>query len=104
MSKYINTEIGADIELSRTGQALLLPLMILANKNNEINKKEFIDAIQWIKDARTWDKYWEELVQNSILVQLDRDTWMVSPYECYAENASHSTLINKWNGVFNATN
>ena len=104
MSKYINLETASELPLSRTAYALLLPLAVLANKNNEINKKEFISTIQWIKDSRTWDKYWEELVENNILIQLDKDIWMVSPYECYTEDTSHSTLINKWNGVCNATN
>ena len=104
MSRYINTDIAADSELSRTAQALMLPLTILSNRNNEINKKQFIDTINWIKDIRTWDKYWEELVDKGFLIQLDKDNWMVSPHECYAEGISHSTLITKWNEVRNATN
>ena len=104
MSKYINLEAHYGLPLSKTACALLLPLALLANESNEINKKEFINIIKWIKDLRTWSKYWEELVENNVLIQLDKDTWMVSPYGCYAEKASHSTLINKWNGVRNATN
>ena len=50
MSRYINTDIAADSELSRTAQALMLPLTILSNRNNEINKKQFIDTINWIKE------------------------------------------------------
>ena len=102
MSRYINTDIAADSELSRTAQALMLPLTILSNRNNEINKKKFIDTINWIKDIRTWDKYWEELVDKGFLIQLDKGNWMVSPHKCYADGISHSTLINKWNEVRDA--
>lgn len=102
MSKYINTDTAANNKLSRTGCALLLPLMLLANKNNEINKKTFTSTVDWIADPRTWDKYWAELVEKGILMQLDKSTWMVSPHECYTDGISHTTLINKWNEVRNA--
>ena len=102
MSKYINLETPGTLPLSKTACALLLPLTILSNKNNEIDKKEFMSAISWIKDYRTWDKYWAELVDNNIVVQVDKATWMVSPHECYAEGISHNELIHKWNEVQNA--
>ena len=104
MSKNINLDIAGSNTLSRTACALLLPLTLLSNKNNEIDKKAFIRGISWIKDYRTWNKYWTELVENGILIQVDKDIWMVSPHECYADGASHTTLINKWNEVRNATN
>ena len=50
MSKNINLEIAGSNTLSRTACALLLPLTILSNKNNEIDKEEFINAVSWIKD------------------------------------------------------
>ena len=76
----------------------------LSNKNNEIDKKDFIEVVSWIKDYRTWNKYWTELVEKGVLIQVDKDIWMVSPHECYADGASHTTLINKWNEVRNAIN
>ena len=102
MSKYINTSENKD--LSRTAHALVLPLILLSNKNNEIDKKVFIKAVNWIKDYRTWNKYWAELVDKSVLIQVNRDIWMVSPHECYSDGISHNELINKWNEVRDATN
>ena len=104
MSRYINTDMVANNELSRTAQALVLPLILLSNKNNEIDKKSFTKFVGWINDYRTWEKYWSELVDKGVLIQVDKDIWMVSPHECYTDGASHTTLINKWNEVRNATN
>ena len=102
MSKYINTNEHKD--LSRTAHALVLPLILLSNKNNEIGKKAFTKFVGWINDYRTWNKYWTELVEEGVLIQVDKDTWMVSPHECYSDGTSHNELINKWNEVRNATN
>ena len=96
MSKYINLETAGESAISKTACALLLPLTLLSNENNEINRKAFIKGVSWIKDDRTWNKYWTELVEEGVLIQVDKDTWMVSPHECYADGASHVTLINKW--------
>ena len=104
MSRYINTDIATHNKLSRTAHALVLPLMLLANKNNEIDKKSFTKLVSWITDYRTWDKYLTELVNKEVLVRLDANTWMVSPHECYATGASHTTLIHKWNEARNAIN
>ena len=104
MSKYINLETAGESTLSRTACALLLPLTLLSNKDNEIDKKAFIRTVSWIKDYRTWNKYWAELVEKGILIQIDRNIWMISPHECYADEATHTTLINKWNEVRNAIN
>ncbi len=100
MSKYINTNEHKD--LSRTAHALVLPLILLSNKNNEIGKKAFTKFVGWINDYRTWNKYWAELVDKGVLIQVDKDIWMVSPHECYADGVSHTTLIHKWNEVRNA--
>ncbi len=100
MSKYINTNEHKD--LSRTAHALVLPLILLSNKNNEIGKKAFTKFVGWINDYRTWNKYWTELVDKGVLIQVDKDIWMVSPHECYADGVSHTTLIHKWNEVRNA--
>jgi len=104
MSKYINTRSVGENTLSRTACALLLPLTLLSNKNNEVNKYKFIQAVNWIKDYRTWDKYWKELEDNHILIQLDKTVWMVCPDICYSDGISHTDLIHKWNEVRNATN
>jgi hypothetical protein len=104
MNKYINTETATKLPLSSTACALLLPIMMLSNKNNEIDKSTFVDKVNWITDYRTWGKYWKELEDKGILVQLDKHNWMVSPHECYAEGISHNMLINKWNEVRNAAN
>ena len=53
MSRYINTDIAINNKLSRTAHALVLPLMLLANKNNEIDKKSFTELVSWITDHRT---------------------------------------------------
>ncbi len=104
MSKYINLETAGKSSLSKTACALLLPLTLLSNKNNEVDKKSFMEVVNWIKDYRTWNKYWKELVNKGVLVRLDKNTWMVSPHECYSDEASHNALINKWNEVRNAIN
>ena len=100
MSKYINTNEHKD--LSRTAHALVLPLILLSNKNNEIGKKAFTKFVGWINDYRTWNKYWTELVDKGVLIQVDKDIWMVSPHECYADGVSHTTLIHKLNEVRNS--
>ena len=100
MSKYVNTQDHKD--LSRTAHALVLPLILLSNKNNEVDKKAFTKFVGWITDYRTWDKYWTELVDKGVLIQINKDVWMVSPHAFYADGVSHSTLINKWNEVRNA--
>jgi len=104
MSKNINLEIAGSNTLSRTACALLLPLALLSNKNNEVDKKIFTKAVSWITDYRTWDKYWTELVEKDILVRLDKNKWMVSPHECYADGISHTALIIKWNEARDAIN
>lgn len=102
--KYINTDPLSKDRLSHTACALILPLVVLANSDNEINKKSFIARVGWITDYRTWNKYWAELVDNAVLVQIDKRMWMVSPHECYAEGISHNALIIKWNEARNAIN
>jgi hypothetical protein len=100
--KYINTNPETKSQLSREAFSLLLPLMLLSNFKNHINKKQFIASVGWITDHRTWQKYWSELEDNNIIICLDKKIWMVSPHECYAVAAIHSELINKWNEARNA--
>lgn len=101
MNKYINTDPVTKEPLSRMSCALLLPLILLCDENNKINKKKFTKSVGWINDYRTWDKYWTELVNHNLLVQTDKHTWMVSPHECYG-GKSQSVLIHKWNEARNA--
>ena len=61
----------------------------------------FERKVDWVKDARTWKKYWEELMQKKILVFLDQNTFMVSPHECYREGINHLALITAWGKVSN---
>lgn len=99
--KYINTDPALKKSLSRIAYALLLPLILLSNKNNEINKKRFMKAVGWINDYRTWNKYWKELVDKDVLIRLDKRLWMLSPHECYADGVSQDVLIHKWDNVKN---
>lgn len=100
MSRYINLDTSQQWTGSNTACALLLPLTLLCNKNNEINKKEFTTMLgEWIKDARTWDKYWTELKEANILVKINKDIWMVSPHHCYSEGVNNQKLIDKWDEV-----
>jgi hypothetical protein len=103
VNKYINIDPAIDRQLSRTAHALLLPLILISNVHNEINKKRFIKTVGWITDRRTWEKYWKELEEKDILVRLDQTTWMLSPNECYADGASQAALLHKWNEARNAT-
>jgi len=98
-NKYINMDVKshAVTRLSRMAGALLLPLILLSNRENEISKERFIKAVSWINDYRTWNKYWNELENKDVIIHLDKQVWMISPHECYAEGVSHVTLINKWN-------
>lgn len=104
MSKNINLEIAGKNTLSSTACALLLPLTLLSNTSNEVNKKEFIEVVSWIKDYRTWSKYWKELEEKEILAQITSKKWMVCPHVCYSDGVSHNDLITKWNEVCNAIN
>lgn len=103
LNKYINTDAARNSRLSRIACGLLLPLILLSNKDNEINKKKFIKSVKWMTDYRTWNKYWKELVDMDVLIHLDKNMWMVSPHECFSEGVSHAVLIHKWNEACNAT-
>ena len=102
-AKYINTDPASQTRLSRVACALLIPLILLSDKDNRVNKPQFIKAVSWITDYRTWDRYWTELQEESIVIQLDHKIWMVSPFHCYAEGQSHAILIQKWNKAHEST-
>ncbi len=102
MNKYLQTDQVSRYNLSRMAYALILPLMLLSDKGNEINKKRFTKSVGWVKDYRTWNKYWIELEEKGILVRLSKKIWMISPNECYTDGVSQTGLITKWNEAHNA--
>lgn len=102
IEKWIHTDSPTRNKLSRTAHALMLPIIFLSNNQNEINKRKLINTVSWIRDTRTWNKYWQELVEAGVLVQLDQHMWMISPYECYPEGASHKLLVHRWDEARNA--
>lgn len=95
-NKYINTDPASNSHLSRVACSLLVPLILMSNKDNHVNKARFTKSVPWITDYRTWDRYWTELEENDVLVKIDKKTWMLSPYYCYADGESHSLLLTRW--------
>ena len=96
---WMNLEKGVKNELSNKACAMLFQLMMNIDKNNEVNKGAFLSSIPWIRDRRTANKYWKELVDNGVLVHLERRIWMVSPYECYSAGVMQTELVRKWEAV-----
>lgn len=76
---------------------MMFLLMLGMNEHNEVTKGEFLSSVHWIRDSRTGNKYWNELVDRGVLVHLRNKIWMVSPHEGYSGNASYNELITKWN-------
>lgn len=101
MIRY-NTHSGTHEMLSSQACALLLSLWLTIDPGNEISKKAFKGKVGWIRDVRTWAKYWQELVDRDILVHIKGDAWMVSPYEVFTEGAGRMDLETKWNEAKNA--
>ncbi len=95
---WMNCDQDTSLSWSLQGKTMSLvwPLYTKCNKDNEINKKKFIKQVGWWKDYRTWKKYWTELIKIGIIVQLDKDTWMVNPHERWHKDVSQATLIRKW--------
>ena len=98
---YVNADrdTAAVFKLSSKAGRLLLPIYCNIDDSNNIDRNPFQQKVEWVKDTRTWKKYWEELVENRILVFLDQNTFMVSPYECYREGINHLALIAQWRKV-----
>ena len=104
INKYINIKEINNRALSRTAESLLLPLMLLSNKDNEIKVPNFMKYVKGISDKRTWNKYLKELEKAGIIIYLNKNIIMVSPYNWYADGISKKFLINKWNEARNAIN
>jgi hypothetical protein len=102
---YYNTDekTSATCNVSSKVIRLILPLWLNIDKNNQVDKRKFEKRLSKIKDYRSWQKYWKELVDKNIVIFLDKNTIMVSPHECYCEGASQNTLINKWNEARNGS-
>lgn len=96
---YINTDpdTRAVDKLSTKVCAILWQMYYYMNKQNVCDKNKLQARMDWIKDKRSWKKYWEELVKQEIITYIDQTTFMVSPYQCYHEGVSNKILIEQWN-------
>ena len=92
----MNLDPASTAHLSNNSLAIVLMLVLYSDVTNTINKQEFTTKVGWFKDYRTWDKYWKELVDGSILAQLDKHHWMISPYQCYSSGINHKLQLEKW--------
>lgn len=98
--RWINIESLIIESLSRSAHALMLHVVFLStNQFNYIKKFDVFNAVQWIKDARTREKHWQELIDKQAIVHVDGDTWMVSPHVFYPDGTSYVRLITQWNRV-----
>jgi hypothetical protein len=89
----------ATAQASTKVTAVMLKLYCRMNRNNIIDKKQLQKHMDWIKDYRTWKKYWKELQDLNVIMALDKKTWMVSPYQCYHDGVSQKMLINQWEAI-----
>lgn len=98
---YINLdpETQAVGKISTKVCSILWQLYYHMNKQNICDKKKLQTRMHWIKDKRSWRKYWKELVEQEIIIHLDRKTFMVSPYQCYHEGVSTKSLIERWEQI-----
>jgi hypothetical protein len=95
--KNISTDPTASNKLSRTANAIMLLLYFSVDADNLIDKARFIKRAGLELDKRTWNKYWDELERNEIIVRSGIKFWMLSPDQCYAEGRSHTALAAIWN-------
>ena len=96
---YINSDpkTRAVDKISTKVCGVLWQLYYHMDKENICDKRKLQARMHWIKDKRSWRKYWKELVEQGVIIYLDRNTFMVSPHQCYHEGVSSSVLIEKWN-------
>lgn len=99
MNIYFNASEEHIVDLSRMAYALVLPLSLLSDKDNMITKREFTETVRWIKNDRTWAKYWKELEDNNTIVRVDRKHWMLSPHVAYSEGATFNSLVRVWDAA-----
>ncbi len=95
--RYISGDPLSSKNLSRTACAILLLLYYHVDEDNLVHKGRFIRKVGLDMDPRTWNKYWHELENAAVLVKVNIKTWMISPYQCYAEGRSFNSLLKKWN-------
>tara|TARA_R110002096_G_scaffold375890_2_gene569604 strand:+ start:613 stop:954 length:342 start_codon:yes stop_codon:yes gene_type:complete len=94
--KYITIDPAASNKLSRTANAIMLLLYFSTDDDNLIDKARFIRTAGLKLERRTWNKYWTELEEKGVLVRIGIKSWMLSPYQCYAEGRSHKALAATW--------
>lgn len=97
-SVYINTDPATRIvgKIPVKVCTVLLEIYNQITPGNICNKKKIQKGLHWVKDKRSWKKYWKELVDKELIIYLDQDTFMVSPHQCYREGVSHKVLIDQW--------
>jgi hypothetical protein len=91
-------------KLSSKAISLLIPMWLNINDDNLLNRGRFQKKVARIKDYRSWNKYWAELVECDVVIFLDKNIIMVSPHECYRDGVCQNRLITKWNEAHNAIN
>ena len=98
---YINLDpdTSAVDKLSTKVCSVLWQLYYHINKQNICDKSSLQTRMHWIKDRRSWKKYWEELVEQEVIIYLDQKTFMVSPHQCYHEGVSQDVLVNRWEEI-----
>lgn len=98
---YINSDpdTRAVGKISTKVCSILWQLYYYMNKSNICDKKHVQTRMFWIKDKRSWKKYWKELVEQEVIIDLDQKTFMVSPHQCYHEGASQKVLIERWEEI-----
>lgn len=82
-------------QISSKACGVVLKLWYLADNDNLFRKKELFDVC-WMKDLRTFNKYWQELVDYGFIRQVKPKVWMVDPNEVFHKNADQGTLIARW--------
>lgn len=97
-SVYINADPDTRIvdKISPKACGILWGLYNNMDIKNICSKEKIQNYLYWIKDKRSWKKYWQELLEKELIIYLDQDTFMVSPHQCYREGASQKSLIDKW--------
>lgn len=98
---YINLDpkTSAVDRLSTKVCAVLWQLYYHIDKQNVCNKDALQTRMHWIKDKRSWKKYWKELVEKGVIIYLDQNSFMVSPHQCYLEGVSQKILVDRWEEI-----
>jgi len=86
---------GAGWELSHKAASLLFPMYCNIDDLNQLDKTDFESRVGWVKDSRTWKKYWDELIEKEVVIFLDQYTIMLTPKECYRVGVNHKALLDR---------